>query len=145
MLHGNISSKEAPRIAFDIDSLFFTNEPLDRGIFSRILRHFKTDEEKYFERVINDTNRIILEIIWMHTPYSVSLVSFDCLNVTALNEFFTAENFPYTRIECFMEWKEVRRRLDKGIYSYFFTQNSDLQSYLGKNTGSIIDWRSIIG
>jgi len=144
MLHGDISSREAPRIAFDIDSVLFTDKPLRKSFISRVFSFLETPTEKYLNRELNTLNKSVIEYIWNKTQYSIYLVTFDCIELEELHSFLINKNIPYTNLDFFMEWDDVRYRLINGFFTYFFSANEELISYVGNGAKYIGNWRSVI-
>ena len=127
MLHGDISNKSAPYVAFDIDSLLFKDEK--PNMVSRFLNMFKTDEAIYLSKPLNKEFIKIVERVWY--KHNVCVI-FTCFSLSSdeskrkLLDILVEHNIPFTSIDFFNSWEEVRN----APYMYFFTNNENMLSYV---------------
>lgn len=146
MLHGNIANREAPKIAFNIDTLLF-QEAKGRNFLERIVDRFKSDSALYFEREINRNFVSLVDTVWTSYPYSIYFISFR-LSINHSEELHTMlldYMIPYTNIDLVHNVYEVRDLLERGFYSLFFCNNPDIISICGKNAHNIANWREVLG
>jgi hypothetical protein len=130
MIGNNISNRQAPYVMFDIDSLLFLEK--EKTVWTKVSDMFKTEEEKYLARPVNQDFINMLHMVWRDHNVCIGLVTFSLLDkpsIEKLYEILDKHFVPYTRVFDFMDWEELR---NFGYSIYTFSANDDLISYMSK-------------
>ena len=128
MLHNDISNKQAPILAFNVDNLLFKEKQGKSSIIDKIKNLIQSDRKKYINRDIDITFVNMINNIWMKHPYSIYLITFypykyDLLTILDRN------SVNYTSLVELFEWDEIRHRC--GLqFTYYFDSDEELLSYV---------------
>lgn len=137
MLHGNISNKSAPIIAFNVDNLLF-REPkegeltLKEKLLNKFVNMSNNHKSIYFNRPLNEVFVAQLSYLWHKHNVAVYLVTFFPDYHDDLVDLLLKENVPFSRIEGVEEWEELSK-LVRLRYMYYFDTDLELVSYLSSN------------
>lgn len=131
MLHNDITNKQCPIIAFNIDSLLFSSEPVKTGFIDRVINKFMSHQDKYLSRKLNKDLILALETLWSNYNYSIYLITFEAFP-EVIEELLGTANVPYTRLE-HIEDRQTLRTLCHNRYIYYFDTNEELLSYIGSS------------
>lgn len=131
MLHNDISNKQAPILAFNVDNLLFKKKQGKSSIIDRVKSLIQSDRKKYTNRDIDMTFVNMINNIWMKHPYSIYLITFypykyDLLTILDKN------SVNHTSLEELFEWDELRRRCALQ-FTYYFDNDEELLSYVSMN------------
>ena len=145
MKHGDISNRSSPIIAFNFDSLFFTERVKKKeGIVKKVANLFTLDvfKEKsdYFNRELNKENLAYIYKLWKNTDYQIYLVTLKPF-VKDIDTFLYEEaNFQsYNRIESFATLEELKQEVQQDKYFLYVDSNEYNIAYLGGSAVHIID------
>lgn len=128
MLGGDISSKQAPIIAFNIDNLLFNEAKEEETFLEKFKGLFKFTSQKYTLENVNNMFVNQVNSIWIRHPYSIYFITFS----SYLDDLFTILDkklVSYTSLVKLSEWEEVRERCMLE-YMYYFDNDEELLSYV---------------
>lgn len=131
MLHNDISNKQAPILAFNVDNLLFKEKQGKSSIIDKIKNLIQSDRKKYINRDIDMTFVNIINNIWMKHPYSIYLITFSPYK----DDLFTILDrnlVNYTSLVDLIEWEDVRHRC-RLQFTYYFDNDEELLSYVSMN------------
>lgn len=131
MLHNDISNKQAPILAFNVDNLLFKEKQGKSSIIDKVKSIIQSDRKKYINRDIDMTFVNMINNIWMKHPYSIYLITFspykdDLFNI--LDRYLVN----YTSIVELFEWDDIRHRC-RLQFTYYFDNDEELLSYISMN------------
>lgn len=129
MIHGDISNRQAPIIAFNVDNLLFKDDVKPANIIVRLLDKFMP-KTGYFDRVIDSDFVDLLLNLWYKHPFSIYLVSFRPDIEDELNELLVNQCICYTKLVC-VESIDVVIHSCRYHYSYYFDSDDSLISMIG--------------
>ena len=131
MLHNDISNKQAPILAFNVDNLLFKEEQGESSIIDRVKSLIQSDRKKFISRNVDMTFVNKINNIWMKHPYSIYLITFSPYK----DDLFTILDrnlVNYTSLVDLIEWEDVRHRC--GLqFTYYFDNDEELLSYVSMN------------
>lgn len=131
MLHNDISNKQAPILAFNVDNLLFKEEQEESFIIDRVKSLIQSDRKKYINRDIDMTFVNKINNIWMKHPYSIYLITFSPYKDDLFN-ILDRNLVNYTSLVELFEWDEIRHRC--GLqFTYYFDNDEELLSYVSMN------------
>jgi hypothetical protein len=130
MIRGDISNKQSPILAFNLDNLLFTEKK--EGLFNSIIKTFSSEKTKFLDRPTNKDLKRDLELLWDKYNFSIYLVSFqpDSYELELLDKL-AQENFCFTRIEFLESKEELRENMNR--YTYYFDTDESLLSFMSSN------------
>lgn len=137
MLRNDISNKQAPIIAFNIDNLLFSNKDSSITLFNKILESIKSDKTKYISREINKDFVNQINNIWTKNPYSIYFVTFTNYS-NELYDILDKNAVAYTSLVELQEWQDLRYRCELQ-YMYYFDSDEELLSFISKGNALHID------
>ncbi len=137
MLRNDISNKQAPIIAFNIDNLLFSNKDSSINLFNKILESIKSDKTKYISREINKDFVNQINNIWTKNPYSIYFVTFTNYS-NELYDILDKNAVAYTSLVELQEWQDLRYRCELQ-YMYYFDSDEELLSFISKGNALHID------
>ena len=127
MLHNDISNKQAPILAFNVDNLLFKEEQGESSIIDRVKSLIQSDRKKYISREVDNTFINRINNIWIKYPYSIYFITFSPYK----DDLFTILDrnlVNYTSLVDLIEWEDVRHRC--GLqFTYYFDNDEELLSY----------------
>jgi len=131
MLHNDISNRQAPILAFNVDNLLFKKKQGKSSIIDKVKSIIQSDRKKYINRDIDMKFVNMINNIWMKHPYSIYFITFypykdDLLTILDRN------SVNYTSLEELFEWDELRRRCELQ-FTYYFDNDAELLSYVSMN------------
>lgn len=138
MLHGDISNRVAPFIAFNIDNLLFKEET-NKSFIKNLIKFFTSDKQRFFNRDINEDFLRKLNYIWNKYFLSIALISFYPRYEKEYNKFLEKYNVPFSSLIFIHEWEELRRRCHSD-FIYYFDNNEELISYISSPNAYHIDY-----
>lgn len=131
MLHNDISNKQAPILAFNVDNLLFKEEQGESSIIDRVKSLIQSDRKKYISREVDNTFINRINNIWIKYPYSIYFITFSPYK----DDLFTILDrnlVNYTSLVDLIEWEDVRHRC--GLqFTYYFDNDEELLSYVSMN------------
>jgi hypothetical protein len=132
MLHGDISNRQAPIIAFNVDNLLFNEDSASKGALHNFLSKFKTEKSKLLSKGVDTKFLSILSNIWNSYDYSIYLVTFHEENdyEEFLIDILDKNMATYTSIIKFSNWEDLRE-ISNLQYAYYFDNDEELISYVG--------------
>lgn len=137
MLGGDISNKSAPILAFNLDSLLFTEEVEKRPLGTKIKGFLAginwADSDKKVDK--NFVGQI--SELWVKHPFSIYLVTLSG-DFEKLQKKLDEYSVPYTSLVCFDSLEEVRDRCNME-YLYYFDSNEENLSFMSCNNAKHID------
>ena len=128
MLHNDISNKQAPILAFNVDNLLFKEEQGESSIIDRVKSLIQSDRKKFISRDVDMTFVNKINNIWMKHPYSIYLITFSPYK----DDLFTILDrnlVNYTSLVELFEWEDIRHRC-RLQFTYYFDSNEELLSYV---------------
>lgn len=128
MLHNDISNRQAPIIAFNVDNLLFIDEPKERSFIDKLKSLVQTDEDKFLSRKVNLNFVNQLNDIWTKHPYSIYLITFTPYS-EGIYSVLDKHSVSYTSLIEVTEWEELRSKCNLQ-YTYYFDSDEELLSYL---------------
>jgi hypothetical protein len=128
MLHNDISNKQAPILAFNVDNLLFKEEQGESSIIDRVKNLIQSDRKKYINRDIDMTFVNMINNIWMKHPYSIYLITFSPYKDDLFN-ILDKNLVNYTSLVELFEWEDIRHRC-RLQFTYYFDNNEELLSYV---------------
>lgn len=137
MLRNDISNKQAPILAFNIDNLLFSNKDSSINLFNKILESIKSDKTKYISREINKDFVNQINNIWTKNPYSIYFVTFTNYS-NELYDILDKNAVAYTSLVELQEWQDLRYRCELQ-YMYYFDSDEELLSFISKGNALHID------
>lgn len=144
MLHGNLSNRQAPIIAFNVDNLLFMDEVKSTAL-QKLLSKFKTEKSKMQSREINTDFVNILNNLWNSYDYSIYLITFNKEEEyeECLYDILDKNGACYTLLIKYSTWDELRE-INSLQYTYYFDTNEELISYLGAGALHIKEIHNIL-
>lgn len=143
MLRGDISNKQAPIIAFNIDNLLFE----DYDDMNPILRAIKlklTPEKKLFlKRKVNKVIVNVINRLWARYDYSIYLITMHPEYVEDYYGILDKNDVNYTTIVSFDNWNALRD-ISLLQYTYYFDNNEELISFVGVKAQHIKELQNIL-
>lgn len=136
MLRNDISNKQAPIIAFNIDNTLFNNKD-SINLFNKILESIKSDKTKYISREINKDFVNQINNIWVKHPYSIYFITFTNYS-NELYDILDKNAVAYTSLVELQEWQDLRYRCELQ-YMYYFDTDEELLSFISKGNALHID------
>ena len=128
MLHNDISNKQAPILAFNVDNLLFKEKQGESSIIDRVKSLIQSDRKKYISREVDNTFINRINNIWIKYPYSIYFITFSPYK----DDLFTILDrnlVNYTSLVDLIEWEDVRHRC--GLqFTYYFDNDEELLSYV---------------
>lgn len=137
MLRNDISNKQAPILAFNIDNLLFNNKDNSINLFSKVIESLKSDKTKYISREINKDFVNLINNIWTKHPYSIYFITFTNYS-NELYDILDKNAIAYTSLVELQEWQDIRYRCELQ-YTYYFDINEELLSFISKGNALHID------
>lgn len=134
MLHNDISNFESPRLAFDIDSLIFAD--YSPSALDKVLSIFRTEFYKYIQRPVLQDNIMLINAVWNKTHYAIYLTTgetFTDSQYHRIMDIFQLIELPYTVIVPSQDAFSIRDKITRGYFAYYFSNNDDMLSVVGKN------------
>lgn len=131
MLHGDISNKQAPVIAFNVDNLLFKQEQEDSSLINKMKSLVQSDRKKFISKDVDMTFVHRINNIWIKHPYSIYLITFSPYK----DDLFTILDknlVNYTSLVEMFEWEDVRHRC-RLQFTYYFDNDEELLSYISMN------------
>ena len=128
MLNGDISNKQAPVLAFNVDNLLFKEEQGESSIIDRVKSLVQSDRKKFINRSVDMTFVNKINNIWIKHPYSIYLITFSPYK----DDLFTILDrnlVNYTSLVELFEWEDIRHRC-RLQFTYYFDSNEELLSYV---------------
>lgn len=129
MQFGQISNRQAPIIAFNVDSLLFRDTP-KQGFLQRIFDSLKSDKQKYFNKEIDDIFVATIEALWYKNPYCIYFLTFTDYE-EEISELLFERNIPYTRIVTYNSIEDLRVDVQYR-FMYYFDKNEEILSLVSQ-------------
>jgi peptidoglycan/xylan/chitin deacetylase (PgdA/CDA1 family) len=139
MLRNDISNRQAPVIAFNIDELLFLDKPVENmKMLEKLKWKAMSDKQKYLSRPLNKDFISIIDKLWSKYTFSIYFITFRVDLVEELYAILDKYNVNYTSLVPMYEWEELRRACELQ-YMYYFDNNLELLSYIGQHNALTID------
>lgn len=129
MLRGDISNRQAPILAFNLDNLLFKESKRPSNRFTKFMSKFVPNND-YFSREINKQFIELLSSVWASRPYSIYLISFRPDLEIELNEMLLTMSICYTSLVCIDDIEELTHSC-RYHYTYYFDSDDSLLSQVG--------------
>lgn len=130
MLHGDISNKSCPIIAFNIDSLLFirskNNSPIEK-----VKDAFRTEKGKYLTRPLNKEFVYTINNVWRNYTLSVYFVT-EKEFIKDIEEFLVLHSVPFTSIYRYTDLFDLRDFVNNRCI-YYFDTNEEILSFISAN------------
>lgn len=131
MLHNDISNKQAPILAFNVDNLLFKEKQGESSLIDVVKSLVQSDRKKFVNRDVDMTFVNRINNIWIKHPYSIYLITFTPYK----DDLFTILDrnlVNYTSLVELFEWDDIRHRC--GLqFTYYFDNDEELLSYISMN------------
>lgn len=137
MLRGDISNRQAPILAFNVDNLLFKASERPTNYFTRLLSKFVPNND-YFSREINKQFIELVASVWASRPYSIYLISFRPDLEIELNEMLVSMSICYTQLVCVDDIEELTHSC-RYHYTYYFDSDDSLLSQVGTSNARHIE------
>ena len=128
MLGGDISNKQAPIIAFNIDNLLFSREIKQTSIFNKIKDKLINANDEYRNKEVDKSFVDRVNNIWINHNYSIYFITFTN-NFDSLTSIIAENSISYTSILKKDNWKDLRDECNSR-FIYYFDNDEELLSYL---------------
>ena len=131
MFRGNISNRESPILAFNIDNLLLTDKPLVQGFLDKLM--FKVGSEKY-QYLNRQPNLVFVNsmlTLWDKYDYSIYFITQHPFEKD-IEELLTRLNVCYTRLVYVGDLQDLRRDVFNR-YTYYFDTNDENISILSSS------------
>lgn len=129
MLKGDISNRQAPIIAFNVDNLLFKQYIKPKNIIVRLIDKFVPKDE-YIDRDIDTNFEELLLSLWTKRPYSIYLISFKAEIEEELTELLVSRGVCYTKLVCVESLDDLIHSC-RYHYTYYFDSDESLLSMIG--------------
>lgn len=126
MKHGDISNRESPIIAFNIDTLLFKDEK-PTGI-RKLTYALQSDIKKYLDRPLNMEFVFTVDNVWRDFDYSVYFITFKPFT-KEIEDFLVKNQIPYTRLLYFEDVLTLRKFIEYRCI-YYFDIDSDMLEHI---------------
>ena len=124
MLNGDLSNKVAPIVAFNLDTLLFTDKILKKdgfldGILRKVTMSSYNERDDYLNREINTNTLRVISNLWRNYDVTVVLVTFKPFVKDIDTYLYDSERFLYYNyVKGFNDLEDVRIKL-LSEYAYF--------------------------
>ena len=128
MRHGDITNKQSPILAFNLDNLLFTNELENNNIINKIVNKFSSSKAKFLNRKVDEIFVRSLESLWNKYNYSIYLITSQEFT-SDIEAKLTEHNVCYTRLMSYIDLDDLRTACHNQ-YTYYFDSDESIISYL---------------
>ena len=140
MLRGDISNRESPILAFNIDNLLFENEQKANSLKQRFVKAFGDERSKHFNRNVSKVFESTLRTLWDRYNYSIYLVTYNDKYIEAYEELFAEIGLCYTRVVSFDSLEELRMFIYNRCTLYL---DSDLQKMSTISSNKAVNFKDL--
>lgn len=142
MLRGDISNRESPIIAFNIDTLLFKHEQKKDSLKDKFIGVFGSEKSKAFNRVIDDVFVNNLLYLWHNFNYSIYLVTYNSDYISEYEKLLADKDICYTRLVDFSteDLDGLRRFVANRCTLYF---DSDLVRLSTISNTKAVEYRNL--
>lgn len=138
MLNGDISNRQSPIIAFNLDNLLFTKEESKDSLVKKLSKLIKTDKQKFLSKEVDKNFVNKINNLWIKHPYSIYFITFTPYK-EELFSILDKNSVSYTSLEEFLEWDDIRIRCSNNYFMYYFDTDENLLSYISTSNALHID------
>lgn len=136
MRFNDISNRQSPILAFNIDNLLFAPPSQPSTFIAKLQWKFKSEDEKLLDRPFNKDFINMINYIWNKFDYSIYFITFNTHLVDNLYEKLS--NINYTSLISISDKEELRGACEKQFY-YYFDTDEEILSYISKPNALHLD------
>lgn len=133
MLGNDISNKQAPILAFNIDSLVIEKKEVARD-YKFLPKMFRGEKITY---ELDNVFINLINYVWSYYPYSIYFVTFHEEKMDFYYELLDAHKVNYTTLE--LNSKETIRQSCTLHYTYYFDNDEEMLSYISMHNATTCD------
>ena len=133
MLGNDISNKQAPILAFNIDSLVIEKKEVARD-YKFLPKMFRGEKITY---ELDNVFINLINYVWSYYPYSIYFVTFNEEKMDFYYELLDAYKVNYTTLE--LNSKETIRQSCTLQYTYYFDNDEEMLSYISMHNATTCD------
>lgn len=131
MLNGDISNRESPVLAFNIDSLLFTNKLRKDGLIDKLKYKVGSEKYRYLNRELDKTFVNSILTLWDKFNYSIYFVTQQPFK-SDIEELLAEMDVCYTRLVYYDDILDMRQAVFNR-FTYYFDTNEETISILSSS------------
>jgi hypothetical protein len=143
LLRGDISNKQAPIIAFNVNNLLFEDYKDMNPILRAIKFKLSSETKLFFGRKINKVIVNTINRLWGKYDYSIYLITMHPEYKQEYYNILDENEVNYTSLVSFDNWDELRE-ISLLQYTYYFDDNEELISFVGAKASHIKELQNIL-
>lgn len=136
MLRGDISNRQAPVLAFNLDNLLFTDKPHKSNLLISFLDKFLGSS--IFDKPIDPNFSDLLHNYWIKYDFSIYLVTFNKEFLDEINDLLVDKGICYTRLEGLESLDDLVTKC-RYQYMYYIDSDKELLSKIGTTNAISLD------